>query len=68
MDANWRTLWQRDHRSGCSRWTIRSAPRQNRSWVCHAGLGAQVHDVAFAPGGELAVVSAIGPMVVQIMS
>jgi hypothetical protein len=40
---------------------------QSRSWVCHVGLGTQVHDVAFAPQGELAVVSAVGPMVVQIL-
>lgn len=41
---------------------------QDGSWVCHVRLGAQAHDVAFGPQGELAVVSAIGPMVVQIMS
>ncbi|GLY91106.1 hypothetical protein [Actinoallomurus iriomotensis] len=39
---------------------------QDRSWAGHVDLGAQAYDVAFAPQGELAIVSARGTLVVQL--
>ncbi|GLY91111.1 hypothetical protein [Actinoallomurus iriomotensis] len=38
---------------------------RDRSWIGHVGLGAKAHDVAFAPRGELVIVSAHGTLVVR---
>ncbi|MGI5233219.1 hypothetical protein [Actinoallomurus sp. CA-142502] len=40
---------------------------RDRSWIGHVGLGAKAHDVAFAPRGELVIVSAHGTLVVRPM-